>query len=65
MALIYKGIEYKVLQRPTPHEWAWSFQLPDGLAVEGTFKGSREGAIVVVQKAIDMKLTHRPDLTGT
>ncbi len=63
MALIYKGIEFKVLQRTTPHEWAWSFQLPHGLPVQGILKGSRDIAIAVVQKAIERKLRQRPELT--
>ena len=62
MALIYKGIEYKVLQTTTPHVWAWSFQLPHSMPVQGTFKGSRDMAIATVQKAIERKLKQRPEL---
>ena len=49
----YKGIEFRILQTTTPDLWAWSFEPPKAIPVQGKTKGPRERALAAVQAAID------------
>jgi hypothetical protein len=49
----YKGIEFKLLQTTTPDVWAWSFDPPESVPVQGKAKGSRAMALIAVQRAIN------------
>jgi len=57
----YKGIEYKVLQTTTPEVWAWSFDPPKAIPVQGKTKGARAHADAAVQRAIDKWLRANTD----
>jgi hypothetical protein len=57
----YKGIEYKILQTTTPDVWAWSFDPPKAIPVQGKTTGSRPIAAVAVQRAIDKWLRANTD----
>jgi hypothetical protein len=57
----YKGIEYKILQTKTPDVWAWSFDPPKAIPVQGKMKGSRSLAAAAVQRAIDTWLKANAD----
>jgi hypothetical protein len=57
----YKDIEYKILQTTTPDVWAWSFDPPKAIPVQGKTKGSRPIATAAVQRAIDKWLKANAD----
>jgi hypothetical protein len=49
----YKSIEYKILQTTTRGVWAWSFDPPKAVEINGKSKGGRSDAVAAVQRAID------------
>jgi hypothetical protein len=57
----YKGIDYKVLQTTTPGIWAWSFDPPQAVPVQGKATGTRHFANAAVQRAIDAWLKANAD----
>jgi hypothetical protein len=56
----YKGVEYRVLQTTTPGVWAWSFNPPKSVPIQGKSK-SRALATAAVERAIDAWLKAEAD----
>jgi len=57
----YKGIDYKILQTTTPDVWAWSFEPPKSVPIQGKTKGNRHMASAAVQRAMDRWLKSNAD----
>jgi hypothetical protein len=57
----YKGVEYKVLQTTSRDVWAWSFEPPKAVPIQGKTKGGRHAAVATVQRAIDKWLKSDAD----